>query len=191
MDGQVHRLLDLLPADAGIGCRLRSFWATVASLDLRPLLHGRQWVRSDYATLDQVRKRLLVATHPFQLALCVLQHESGDWRRAKHPASPFDEWNRVLAVQRLLGRLETASEVDPRSGGHLSREIAHRREGYLSDVRVFQLIHASLHRLEELRSGASVSTPADVAQACADDVTLLLAIQHMLPAAWRTPMPEH
>merc|ERR1719158_810493 len=72
LDGQLDRLLDLLPEDASAGSKLRDFWANFAALDFRPLLCGRRWVRGDLAVLEQVRKRCITATYPFALALSLL-----------------------------------------------------------------------------------------------------------------------
>jgi len=193
LDGKLHRLLELLPEDAGGSQQLRDFWATFAALDLRPVLTGRTWTHADCTTLYQVRQRCLVATYPFSFALSVLL-EGWQWRSdelsrspARSAAKAVEQWNALLVVQRVLGPLDTASRGGARPwNDNFLREISDRREQYLELARIFQLVAAMLWRAETGDDRLQTCrSHAEVEQACVNEVNLFLSAQHMVPAEWR------
>jgi len=196
---QLDRLLKMLPEDAGVGQTLRDFWGTFSSIDLRPMLSGRRWTRADFSILDQVRRRCLVATYPFALALRVLD-DSPLWRRLDPAASPSrrhreaaaaeqasEQWESMLVVQRVLGPLDTARVAAQKFGyDEVAREIFERRERYLSHARAFQVVAALLCHgdLGDERRKLG-NDPAEVEEACYEEVQSFVAAQEVVPLAWR------
>jgi len=192
LDGQPSRLLELLPESPGSGQKLRDFWATFTALDLRALQSSRKWSQDDKRDLEKARERCLVATYPFALALQLLLESwpltagaselparDRKGRDAAKASQLSEQWNILLAVQRILGRLDAPAP----SLQDLAREIPERRERYLLQVRSFQLVTATLLAQEAARRRGGVRS--EVAQVCTDELRVLLAVQHMVPGEWR------
>merc|ERR1712192_283264 len=187
-------LLDRLPQSAGGGAQVREFWATFSALDLHAL-SLRKWNPDDLRNLEEARERCIVATYPFALALQLLvddwQQRSGEVatnvsrrkskdlgqdakaiRDAEKATQQSQQWDTLLAVQRMLGRLDAPSP----QWLEISKAIPNRRDRYITQARAFSLIAALLERAR---------TPQlDVDKTCEQNVTAFLAIQQMIPTEW-------
>lgn len=181
----LERVLEVLPEGAA-GQGLREFWLTFVDLDLRPLLERRGWTRADLTVLDQLRKRCLSAARPFVLATQLLHegwHEAGPQtpgpkgREAAAAALASQQWDLLLAVQGVLGRLDAPCPA----WRDLRRETAERRERYLLQGRAFLLVAAALGRGAQPQVVGAVT----LEDTCLAEVTLLLAVQYMVPDGWR------
>lgn len=186
LDARLDRLLELLPEGAGDGKKLRDFWAIFSALDLRPLLNRRKWNLADFEVLEKVRMRCIHATFPFAIALQLLLHEwergnrapGYQGREAAAAARTSEQWNTLLAVQNVLGRLDAPSP----SYKELKRIIPERRERYMTQARAFLLVAAILDRVgnthSRLRHGTGDCTHLE--EACIEGVTAFLAVQHVV-----------
>jgi len=192
LDGDLRRLLELLPETATgpvAGAKLQAFWGDFASIEFRPLLTlGRSWSHNDFSVLGKVRRRALSATHPFIFALKALSDQKL-WREPLRLRASDDlreeQWNSLMAVQQLLGAPEEGLQRPcgferDLAGG----EIAARHELFLRYARSFHFVAAALWHSEERWSGRTLRQ-AELEEACREEVELLIALQAMVPTAWR------
>merc|ERR1712066_462840 len=94
---------------------------------------------------------------------------------AQQAVMESQQWDTLLAVQRVLGRLDASSlNYEKRK-----KEIPERRDMYIAQARAFLLAAALLER------DASVSHE-DVKEACEHDLNTFLAVQHLIPAEWKS-----
>lgn len=196
------KLLDILPDGAG-GQQLHLFWTTFAALNLRPLQSGRKWTREDLKTFEQVRLRCLDFTYPFTVALALLL-DGPAWRKLKRVAvgdrrareaavaeQMAEQWRALLVVQRLLGRLDSASSPAWQPSSSLSsqekmkREITDRQEKYIAQARIFQVVAGMLSHGGANKAPGPHGGQAEVDRSCNNAVQMLLAVQHILPDGWR------
>mmetsp|Transcript_155601 Transcript_155601/g.274815 ORF Transcript_155601/g.274815 Transcript_155601/m.274815 type:complete len:293 (-) Transcript_155601:39-917(-) len=119
--GEILQQLATLPDGPGSGASLRRFWAAFCKIDLYPLKDGS--MSSSAAIIDKAFQRCLHATHPFKLVSELLENQwqlrarGGSAKKsggeaAAAAARTADQWNMILAVQRVLGRPpETESDA--------------------------------------------------------------------------------
>jgi len=195
LDGRLDPLLHALPEGAGGGPKLREFWVGFAALELRPLASRRTWVQDDFRVLEEVRKRCVHSTYPFAIALQLLQegwHRSGEQlsptnakeREVATAAKTSAQWATLLAVQNVLGRLD----LPARPFDEVQRDIRERHARYTEQARAFLLAGAMLKRVETAHRKVRAFGGAHlVATACVEEVTALLAVQHVIQrplASW-------
>lgn len=201
----VEQLLKALPSHAGCGASLRNFWSSFCAVDMRHLLVQSHFSLEEAQKADDmltdVHNRCLLATYPFQLVIelllnkwkpcCATPHVRGKSRDAVNAASTaalnaelvYQQWDMILVVQRVLGRLNTPAPrlpLDP-------NDIQARREQYLCQARAFQFIAAAVTR--SLESSAK-SKRKDVStvlqqQIYRDKVNTLIMAQQAVPLDWR------
>jgi len=147
--------------------------------------------------LNDVHTRCLLATYPFKLVMELLlnkwkpcsaaSHLRGKLRDAANAASKAaldaEQWDMILVVQRVLGRLNAPAPrwpLDP-------NDIQERKEQYLSQARAFQFIAAAVTRslensAERQRKDASAAAQQQIYR---DKVNTLILAQQAVPRDWR------
>mmetsp|Transcript_343 Transcript_343/g.671 ORF Transcript_343/g.671 Transcript_343/m.671 type:complete len:221 (-) Transcript_343:31-693(-) len=192
-EGRLDPLLEVLPESTGGGAKLRHFWAVFVAMDFRPLLGRRKWAHPDFKVLEEARRRCVHCCYPFVIALELLQDswhrgceraEGSSWKRreAANAARTSAQWDALMAVQNLLGRLDAPSpSAIEWPHNELKRAILERRERYLALARAFQLTAALLKRVETTSSYRSArgygGASSLVESACVEEVNALLAAQ--------------
>jgi len=189
LNGELHRMLQLLPEGFGSTHMLREFWAIFVAIDLQPFLTGKKFTQGDYKVLAEVRNRCIQATYPFAIALQLLEHNDHRGREPRHTKSrkgrdaaaaarTADQWDTLLAVQSILGRLDAPTP----HYRELRTQIPERRERYEMRARVFQLVAALLERSAQQRPAGSrwTGTKLDLERHCVADVTAMIAAQNIV-----------
>lgn len=169
-----------LPSFAGCTDSLRGFWASFTSLKLLPLLKREGKTGADDEDLaDELQRRCMEASLPFSLATRLLTFH---WPR--RPGEDAARWDTLLAVQRLIGRLDEIKQP-ARSG--LVSTMSLMRDAYLEQARAFLFIAAELDyawNAKKIRNPRKLDPKHGVIKA---KVGALVVAQSSVPPAWRNP----
>jgi len=203
--GDLDELKRHLPEHPGCADDLRRFWAKFSMIEFEESENlipvDGKWYVELRSALDEVQRRCLLATYPFNLVLELLDCR---WKPTL-PASvgcssssesaaidrTYEHWETMVNVRRLLGR--SCSAPGYSGNRELWRTIKETteewRNAYLLQARAFQFIVAYLTRtwetIEAKHIGLGYSEERVKAQADEKRKALRVA-QRAVPIEWRS-----